>query len=554
MNPGALWPAFALPAELCGALWRLGWKLGRALRLRRDRALVHGLASETAADPASAKIVRVGSLLVGGGGRTTVARALARLLSEEGIRTALLCFDRKLGAEPARVDAGASFVPGGFGDDALLLARSGVPAFASGDMLRAAARLRTGFEVLVLDGGLEDPRLDLLPGIETVVLRPLGRRAPRTFAELLPFGRNRSFESDHRGARFWTTGPRPSPAVARAGDRESEPDVEFGIVPPPRPGERIRLVTGVGNPRGAARLLRAAGAEVAELRVARDHSAGSIRRAVARGLAAPRDAALWLFAKDAVKLGSVPEGAVVADFAAGGRRLGLFAKELAGEIRASGSASAARRKKRVAVLGGAFDPVHVDHVRLARECLEWKMADEVRFVVAPDVRWDKRTVAGAEDRLEMVRLATEGMENVVVSREEIDAGEYRGSLRMLERLVRNDPGNEYALVVGSDSYPRIPSWRDQTEGWKPNGEELLRRFSLMVWPRPGAEMPDPVAHREKGYAPLILPPQKAWTTASPVSSTRVRELLGRGESADALLPPAVAAYVARKGLYRTSSR
>ncbi|MBP5350440.1 MAG: nicotinate-nicotinamide nucleotide adenylyltransferase [Fibrobacterales bacterium] len=213
-----------------------------------------------------------------------------------------------------------------------------------------------------------------------------------------------------------------------------------------------------------------------------------------------------------------------------------------------------RRKKRVAVLGGAFDPVHVDHVRLARECLEWNMADEVRFVVAPDVRWDKRTVAGAEDRLEMVRLATEGMENVVVSREEIDAGEYRGSLRMLERLVRNDPGNEYALAVGSDSYPRIPSWRDQTEGWKPNGEELLRRFSLMVWPRPGAEMPDPVAHREKGYAPLILPPQKAWTTASPVSSTRVRELLGRGESADALLPPAVAAYIARKGLYRTSSR
>ena len=76
----------------------------------------------------------------------------------------------------------------------------------------------------------------------------------------------------------------------------------------------------------------------------------------------------------------------------------------------------------------------------------------------------------------------------------------------------------------------------------------------MVWPRPGAEMPDPVAHREKGWAPLVLPPQKAWTTASPVSSTRVRALLAEGMSADALLPPAVSAYVARKGLYRASSR
>ena len=47
----------------------------------------------------------------------------------------------------------------------------------------------------------------------------------------------------------------------------------------------------------------------------------------------------------------------------------------------------------------------------------------------------------------------------------------------------------------------------------------------------------------------LIPPQKAWTTASPISSTQVRELLARGESADALLPPAVAAYVARKRLY-----
>ena len=538
-------------ALLLGACWRLGWKAARRRALKRDRFLVAETAAAFAARPgSSALLLRVGSLRAGGGGRTTVVSALARAFGDAGIRTALLSFDRRFGRETVRVEPGSG--PDRFGDDALLLARTGLPVFVSGDLFRSAAKLREEAELLLLDGGLEDPRFDLLPGVETVVLERSDLPAPRSVADLLPGGPFRSFGRDRRGARFWTVGA-------------ADADVLLSVDPAPRAGARIRLATGVGDPRGAARLLRAAGAAEVALFAARDHSAPSLRRALGRARSAGSSSGdLWLFEKDAVKLDGVPEGATVAGFVAGGRRLGLFVREIADAIRARsagpsapGPAAAAaspasapsRAKRRGAVLGGAFDPIHADHVRLARECLEWKMADEVLFVVAPDVRWDKRTVAGAEDRLEMVRLATAGMENVSVSREEIDAGEYRGSLRMLERLERAHPDREFALVVGSDSYPRIPSWRDQTEGWKPNGEELLRRFSLMVWPRPGAEMPDPVAHREKGWATLVLPPQKAWTTASPISSTQVRELLARGESADALLPPAVAAYIARKKLY-----
>ena len=59
--------------------------------------------------------------------------------------------------------------------------------------------------------------------------------------------------------------------------------------------------------------------------------------------------------------------------------------------------------KSVAIFGGAFDPVHRDHVRLARLCLDLKLCDELWFVPSPD-RWDKKLFASPADRLAMLDL------------------------------------------------------------------------------------------------------------------------------------------------------
>ena len=60
--------------------------------------------------------------------------------------------------------------------------------------------------------------------------------------------------------------------------------------------------------------------------------------------------------------------------------------------------------KNVAVLGGAFDPVHKDHMRVARTCLDRGFCDEVWFMPSPD-RWDKQLNASPEDRFAMLELA-----------------------------------------------------------------------------------------------------------------------------------------------------
>ena len=157
--------------------------------------------------------------------------------------------------------------------------------------------------------------------------------------------------------------------------------------------------------------------------------------------------------------------------------------------------------KTIAILGGAFDPVHRDHLRMACDALRAGACDEVRLVPSP-ARWDKAPTVSAEHRLAMLRIALAGAPTQVqVSETELHAGEFRGSLVMLQRLAALEPACEFRLLVGADSVPGIVSWRDPKtwNGSNPNGEQLLREFSLLVYPRQGYSLPTVQSFASAGY-------------------------------------------------------
>ncbi len=82
------------------------------------------------------------------------------------------------------------------------------------------------------------------------------------------------------------------------------------------------------------------------------------------------------------------------------------------------------RRRRIALYGGTFDPVHVGHTALARRLLELFSLDEVLFIpahVAPHKR--DREVSPALHRYAMLALATQGEERFRVSTVELDAPE-----------------------------------------------------------------------------------------------------------------------------------
>jgi nicotinate-nucleotide adenylyltransferase len=183
--------------------------------------------------------------------------------------------------------------------------------------------------------------------------------------------------------------------------------------------------------------------------------------------------------------------------------------------------------RRVAVFGGSFNPPHRGHQQLVALLLERDLADEVWVVPVYDHPFGKE-LAPFEDRLAMCRLAFSPLgPRVRVTDVERDLGGPSYTVRTLSELRRHlATGDELFLVVGADALPETESWRDF--------ERVRELAGLLVVPRQG--LPG------EGTLDLPAPPG--------VSSSEVRERLGRGLEVTDLVPEAVARYLDERGLYR----
>jgi nicotinate-nucleotide adenylyltransferase len=192
---------------------------------------------------------------------------------------------------------------------------------------------------------------------------------------------------------------------------------------------------------------------------------------------------------------------------------------------------------RIGLFGGSFDPPHDAHLALAHAALDQLRLDKLLWVPAGEP-WQKagaRAITPAAERAAMVRLAIEGEPRFALERCEIERAGPSYTLDTVRELQARLPGNEWFLVIGQDQYARLSTWH----GWR----ELLGLVTLAVAPRYGA-MPAPsaevaaVPHR---WQALSLEPL-------PHASTALRGAPDAAALA-AMVPPAVASYIARHHLY-----
>ena len=221
-------------------------------------------------------------------------------------------------------------------------------------------------------------------------------------------------------------------------------------------------------------------------------------------------------------------------------------------------------RRRIAVYGGTFDPVHVGHAAVARGLLELFGLDEVLFVpafVAPHKR--DRKVSPAFDRHAMLALATQDESRFRVSTAELSAPERPYTVETLTRF-REGFGEAARLffVMGADSWEEITTWRE----W----ERVLALTDQLVVTRPGYELP--TGHVTEAVRGRIVDvrgatrggvegelerdegPRVFLTDAANVkmAATDVRAAVARGDwdALGGLVVPAVAEYIRKYGLYR----
>lgn len=192
---------------------------------------------------------------------------------------------------------------------------------------------------------------------------------------------------------------------------------------------------------------------------------------------------------------------------------------------------------RIGVLGGSFDPPHRGHVAVAEAAVRQLGLD--RLLVVPAAQAPLRDAtprAAAADRLALARLAFAGVARATVDDREVRRGGVSYSVDTARELAREHPGAELVWVLGADQLARLHLWRE--------APELCRLATFAVLARDG---------REGSVDPSLAPAARVVRLRAPevdVSSTRLRAMLAAGADAGKALPPAVAAAIQARSLYR----
>ena len=157
---------------------------------------------------------------------------------------------------------------------------------------------------------------------------------------------------------------------------------------------------------------------------------------------------------------------------------------------------------------------------------------------------DMKGDATAADRLEMCRLAFEGVEGVIVSDLEMRREGKSYTVDTLRELY--DPEGRLFLLMGTDMLLTLGSWREPDEIFRLCYPVYIRREEDAAL---DATVVEKITAYQQTYGKVV---RRIVAPAIELSSTDVRKAVAEGFPIEGAVPPAVADYIRRKGLYRNA--
>lgn len=197
--------------------------------------------------------------------------------------------------------------------------------------------------------------------------------------------------------------------------------------------------------------------------------------------------------------------------------------------------------KKIGIMGGTFDPVHMGHLFVANEVLNIYGLDEIIFIPAGNPPHKRGTAACSYDRYIMTQLATLSNDRFTVSDIEIKKEEKSYTLKTMLEFKQIYPKAEFYFITGTDAVIDLPSWH--------NPGELLKICRFIAVLRPGNSLEDAktkieeINRKYNGHIELYQAPMLQ------ISSTDIRSRFKNGMSARYLLPESVEQYILKHRLY-----
>jgi nicotinate-nucleotide adenylyltransferase len=209
--------------------------------------------------------------------------------------------------------------------------------------------------------------------------------------------------------------------------------------------------------------------------------------------------------------------------------------------------------RRLGILGGTFDPVHLGHLDLADAAHKALGLTEIVLVPSNVPPHRPQPITSAYHRFAMVAIAVQERPGWRAADLELRSDGPSFTSRTLEDFHRRGyrPA-ELFFVIGADAFFEIESWRDY-----PN---LLEAAHFVVISRPGIPVGTVAERLPHLGARMVTRPADALTSDVPliiwidaptadVSATAIRERLAAGESIAGLVLPRVRQHIEQHGLY-----
>lgn len=200
--------------------------------------------------------------------------------------------------------------------------------------------------------------------------------------------------------------------------------------------------------------------------------------------------------------------------------------------------------KRIGIMGGTFDPIHMGHLILGEQSFEQLHLDKVLFMPSGNPPHKRNRTGRASDgqRVDMVRLAIEDNPHFELSLAEMHETGYTYTYRTLEELKEQNPDTDYYFIIGADSLFTFDEWKEPAR--------ICRACTLVVAVRDHAssdELNQEIKRLSAEYEGRFT---LLDTMNIDVSSHQIRSWVSEGKSLKYYVPDPVISYMKENGIYR----
>ncbi|MDO5345700.1 MAG: nicotinate-nucleotide adenylyltransferase [Lachnospiraceae bacterium] len=200
-------------------------------------------------------------------------------------------------------------------------------------------------------------------------------------------------------------------------------------------------------------------------------------------------------------------------------------------------------KRRVGIMGGTFDPIHIGHLILGESAYQQFNLEKVLFMPSGNPPHKKnRQGASNQERVEMVRRAIASNPHFELSLEEMHEQGYIYTRETLERLRTAHPDTEYYFIMGADSLLNFETWKDP--------EEICRLCILVAAVRdhmPQDKLDEKICFLRRKYQADI---RKLESLNIDISSHTLRSWVAEGRSCRYYIPENVVFYIKEHRIYQ----